>query len=80
MYTYIDYTIYIYIYISFTRTAICSRSSFTTDDISLFKKIEKVVCDDDTAMNTDNNFVLKYDSNTGTLQVRHVGQMRVPMF
>jgi len=50
--------IYIYIYISFARTAICSESSFTTDDISIFEEIEEVVRDDDTATNRDNNSVL----------------------
>lgn len=49
---------YIYIYICFARTAICSESSFTKDDISIFKEIEEIVYDDDTVTNRDNNSVL----------------------
>lgn len=52
-----------YIYIRFARTAICSVSSFTADDISIFEEIEEVVLDDDTTTNRDSNIisVLAYD-------------------
>lgn len=53
-------------------------SPWMTSVYYIFEEIEEVVRDDDTATNTDNNFVLEYDSNTGcSLQVRPVDQMRV---